>query len=378
MFELKVDKIELKVKRVELFHLRMPLVHYFETSFEKIHTRDCIIVKIFGNNEVGYGEVVASSTPFYSYETVETAWHVLKEFIIPIILNHELKTVEELAEKLAPIRGHNMAKAGVEEALFDIFAKLQNIPICKAIGGTREQIEVGVSIGIQDSIKHLIDRIEYFLTQGYRRIKVKIKPGWDIDVVKQIRKIFKSIPLMVDANCAYTLKDIDIFKCLDDFDLMMIEQPLTYDDMVDHARLQREIRTPICLDESINSFAAARTAIELGSCKIINIKAGRVGGLLNAKKIHDLCRENDIPVWCGGMLETGIGRAHNVALASLPNFVLPGDISGSHRYYQEDIIEPPIEVQKDGTIKVPKEPGLGFSVLDERINKFCLRKESFA
>jgi len=367
----------MKVNRVELFHIRMPLVHYFETSFEKTNARDCIIVKIFGTNEVGYGEVVVSSTPFYSYETVETAWHVLKEFIIPIILNHKLKTIEELAERLAPIRGHNMAKAGVEEALFDIFAKLQDIPMSKAIGGTRERIEVGVSIGIQDSVKHLIGRIEHFLAQGYRRIKVKIKPGWDIDVVKQIRKTFRSIPLMVDANCAYTLEDMDIFKSLDDFDLMMIEQPLAYDDMVDHAELQKEIRTPVCLDESINSFAAARTAIELGSCKIINIKAGRVGGLLNAKKVHDLCRENDIPVWCGGMLETGIGRAHNIALASLPNFVLPGDISDSRRYYEEDIIKPPIEVQKDGTIEVSKEVGLGFSVLDEMINKFCLRKESF-
>jgi O-succinylbenzoate synthase len=273
------------------------------------------------------------------------------------------------------VRGHNFAKAGVEMAVLDWFGKAQNQPIAKILGATRGEIPTGISLGIEDKLGDLLDRIERAVAKGYQRIKVKIKPRWDVDVLAEIRKRFPKIPLMADANSAYRLSDLPLLKKLDDFDLMMIEQPLDYDDYVDHAKLQKELKTPVCLDESVKSYEDGRRAIELGACRVINIKQGRVGGPYGAKMLHNVCKAKSIPVWCGGMLETGIGRAHNIALAALPNFTLPGDISASDRYYKEDLVDPPVVVTPQGTIKVSQGPGIGYNVVESRVAKVALRRE---
>lgn len=368
----------MRIERVELRLIELPLVEPFETSFGKETNRKAIIIALKSGGATGWGECVAGSGPWYSYETVKTAWHMLEDFIIPELLGRDLSGPEAVSEKLSRIRGHNMAKACVEMACWDLSAKLKEVSLSKFLGGTKEKIESGISIGIQKSITDLLNLIEWRLAQGYRRIKIKIKPGWDLEVVRQVREKFADIMLMADANSAYTLKDLALFKALDEFNLIMIEQPLDYDDIVDHARLQKEIRTPICLDESIKTTEDARKALELGSCKIINIKPGRVGGFCNAKRIHDLCRTRQIPVWCGGMLETGIGRAHNVALASLDGFTLPNDISASERYYKQDLVEPPFKLNADGTLNVPQGPGIGVEVLPDQLAKATLKRSSFA
>jgi O-succinylbenzoate synthase len=365
----------MRLERIELRLIRMSLVHPFETSFGRETERECIIVAVHGQGLVGWGECVAMVGPWYSYETTTTAWHVLRDFLIPSVLGQEIGEATEIVERFAPVRGHNMAKAGLEVAVWDLLAKEQGVSLAHLLGGPQDRIEVGVSIGIQDSLPALIERIAAFWEEGYRRVKIKIKPGWDRDVVAEVRRAFPDIPLMVDANSAYTLADVDLFKALDEYDLMMIEQPLGYDDIFDHARLQQQIETPICLDESIHSPEHARWALELGSCRVINIKAGRVGGLTQARRIHDLCQEWGVPVWCGGMLETGIGRAANVALASLPNFRLPGDLSASARYYAQDLIEPPFVLNSDGTMTVPQGPGIGVTVDGERLEEVTIRRE---
>jgi O-succinylbenzoate synthase len=358
----------MRIARIELRLLRLPLVHFFETSFGRSYDRAFLLVIVEGDGERGYGECVAEDQPYYSSETTETAWHVIRDFLAPRLLGVDLDHPREVFPRLKGIRGHNMAKAGIEMAAWDLYARLQGLPISQVIGGRRERIASGVSIGIQDSLDDLAVKIETELAAGYQRIKIKIKPGWDVDAVDMIRRRFGSIPLMVDANAAYTVADASHLGELDRHALMMIEQPLDYDDIADHARLQRTLSTPICLDESIKTVAAARDALDAGACRIINIKPGRVGGYAESIRLHDLCAERGIPVWHGGMLESGIGRAHNIHLSTLPNFTLPGDIAASERYYAPDLIDPPIRVDRDGTIAVPTGPGIGVTIVAERVD----------
>jgi O-succinylbenzoate synthase len=352
----------MRIERIELRHVKMILVSPFVTSMGTEYDEEHIIVRVDAEGVTGWGESVAEGTPFYSYETVPTAWHILKDFLMPSVLGKDLQSVDEAIAGYAKVRGHMMAKAGIEAALWDVFAKSKGISLSQMIGGTRRKIDVGVSIGIQDSVAGLIKKVEGYLAEGYKRIKIKIAPGLDLQFVDALRKEFPGMMLQVDANSAYTLEDIGIFKKMDDYGLVLIEQPLGYEDIFDHSKLQRELKTPICLDESIHSLDDTRAAIELDSCRVINIKPGRVGGFTESKLIHDYCAGMNIPVWCGGMLESGIGRAGNVALASLPNFTLPGDISASKRYYKEDIVEPEFLVNPDGTMDVPTKPGIGVEV----------------
>jgi o-succinylbenzoate synthase len=367
----------MKIERIELREVRMPLVHFFETSFGRTTDRRIVLVCVIAEGVEGWGEVTCGEAPFYSSETPETAWHVLRDFLIPWTLGLDWKKPSDLAERFQPIRGHRMAKAALENALWDIEAQQKGVPLARLIGGTRREIPCGVSIGIQNSIEELLSQIRRELRAGYQRIKVKIKPGWDMEILEKIRSEFPRVPLMVDANSAYTLQDAPRLKLLDRFDLMMIEQPLAWDDLIDHAKLQRELKTPICLDESIHSTDDARKAVEIGACRIINVKLGRVGGFTSALHIHDLCQSRNIPVWCGGMLESGVGRAHNIAMSALPGFNLPGDVSASARYWKQDIIDPEVTVTAKGTIVVPESPGLGYTPSLERIEKLAVQRESF-
>lgn len=367
----------MKIDRIELFLCRLPLVHFFETSFGRSYDRTFVLVRTEGTHEgtlqEGWGESVAEANPYYSSETTETVWHIIAGFIAPLIVGQHFDHPREVYPALRRIRGHNMAKAGVEMAIWDLYARLQGQPLAKVLGGTRGRIASGVSIGIQDSLDQLMGKIEKELAAGYQRIKIKIKPGWDIDAVEHVRATFGNIPLQVDANAAYSLNDAPLLARLDPHNLLLIEQPLDYDDVMDHAVLQAQITTPVCLDESIHTVRIARDAIAAKACKIINIKPGRVGGHQASIELHDLCAANGIAVWHGGMLESGIGRAHNIHLASLPNFSLPGDIAASRRYYQPDLIDPPIDIAADGTIPVPTGPGIGVNIVKERIEKATLR-----
>ena len=363
----------MKIEKVELFLCRLPLVHFFETSFGRSYDRTFVLVRVEGGGHEGWGESVAEANPYYSSETTDTVWHILEFFLVPLVNGQTFEHPRDVFPALRRVRGHNMAKAGIEMAVWDLYARSLGKPLSAVLGGTRSRIPSGVSIGIQDSLDQLVEKIDRELAAGYQRIKIKIKPGWDIDAVERVRARFGAIPLMVDANAAYTLQDQPHLARLDPYDLMMIEQPLDYDDVMDHATLQQGITTPICLDESIHTVRIARDAIEARACRIINIKPGRVGGHRASIELHDLCAAHDIPVWHGGMLESGIGRAHNIHLASLPNFRLPGDIAASKRYYQPDLIEPAIEVGADGTIAVPDGPGIGVNIVRDRVNQATLR-----
>jgi O-succinylbenzoate synthase len=356
-----------RIERLEMRAVRLPLVRFFETSFGRIDDRKFLIVRADGDGVSGYGECVADANPFYSAETTVTAWHIIQEFVAPLVLDREFAHPREMFDALAIIRGHNMAKAAVEMAAWDLFARQQGRPLAAVLGGSRPSIESGVSIGIQPTIDELLERVTVELAAGYRRIKIKIKPGWDVEPVRHIRARFDRVPLMVDANAAYTAADAGHLQVLDAFGLMMIEQPLGYDDVREHAALQRGLQTPICLDESLHSVRIAREAIDCDACRVINIKPGRVGGHQQAILLHDLAAAHDIPVWHGGMLESGIGRAHNIHLSTLPNFRLPGDVAASRRYFVPDLIDPPIDVASDGTIEVPAGPGIGVAVVDERL-----------
>ncbi len=367
----------MKIDRIELRELQMPLVHFFETSFGRTTTRRIVLVRVDADGLTGWGEVTAGEEPFYSYETPETAWHILRDFLIPWTLGKSWAAPGDVAARFRPIRGHNMAKAALENSLWDIAAQQQNLPLARLLGGTLADIPCGVSIGIQNSVETLLEKIEHEVAAGYQRVKVKIKPGWDVSVLEAIRGRFPRVPLMADANSAYSLADTAHLKEFDRFYLMMIEQPLGWDDLLDHAKLQREISTPICLDESIHSADDARKALQIGAGKIINIKLGRVGGFTAAREVHEVCRARRVPVWCGGMLESGIGRAHNIALSTLAGFTLPGDVSASQRYWTEDIIEPEVTVSAQGTIHVPQVAGLGFTPKLDRIEKLTVRKERF-
>ena len=352
----------LAIEQVEIRTVRLPLNEPFETSFGRIDSRLIFLVAVKGGGETGWGEVVAAEEPLYSYETVGTAMHVIRDYLAPSLLAEPVRDLSDLATRLAPFRGHNMAKAGLELAYMDLLARLKCQSLSQLIGATRERIPVGVSLGIQPTLDHLLERVDRYLGWGYQRIKLKIKPGWDIGIVREVRRRHPDILLSVDANAAYTLVDYQHLKELDEFGLLMIEQPLEYDDLMDHAQLQAGLETAICLDESITGIRRAQQALDLGSCRIINIKIGRVGGYSQALGIHNVCHAKGIPVWCGGMLESGIGRAHNIALASLPGFVLPGDISASSRYFARDLIVPEVTVSADGTVAAPRAPGLGFDV----------------
>ncbi len=365
------------IDRVELRQLRMPLVAPFETSFGVETEEDHIIIRVDAEGLVGWGECVASRDPFYSYETNQTAWHILRDYLIPSILGHDVAGIDDAIDGWGRIRGHNMAKAGFESALWDLFAKAEGISLSKMLGGTRERISVGVSVGIQSSPGALVERVERYLRDGYARVKLKIAPGRDFEFVRAVRTAFPKLLLQVDANSAYALSDVELFRSMDDLDLLLIEQPLSNDDIYQHSKLQRLVKTAICLDESIHGADDARAALELGSCRIINIKPGRVGGYRESKRIHDLCASFNVPVWHGGMLETGIGRAGNVAMASLPNFSLPGDISASKRYYMQDLVEPEFEVAADGTMAVPTRTGIGVDVMQDRLVKVTERREEF-
>jgi O-succinylbenzoate synthase len=362
-----------RIDTIELFLCRLPLVHFFETSFGRSYDRTFVLVRVEGDGHEGWGESVAEANPYYSSETTETVWHIVAGFIAPLVIGQAFEHPRDVFPALARVRGHNMAKAGVEMAAWDLYAKTIGQPLSRVLGGTRARIASGVSIGIQDSFDQLLEKVDRELAAGYQRIKIKIKPGWDLDAVERVRAKFPKVPLMVDANAAYHLTDAAHLARLDPYDLMMIEQPLDYDDVMDHAALQEAITTPICLDESIHTVRIARDAIDAKACRIINIKPGRVGGHAASIALHDLCAAHGIPVWHGGMLESGIGRAHNIHLASLPNFTLPGDIAASKRYYQPDLIEPAIDVAPDGTIAVPDGPGIGVHIVRERVAQATLR-----
>jgi O-succinylbenzoate synthase len=367
----------MNIDSITLHRIRMPLLAPFTTSFATEIDRPCLIVEVSANGVVGYGECVAGDGPWYSYETIGTAQHVLTEWLAPRLLATEISDPNEVWDRFAPIRGHNMAKAALEMACWDLFAKAQGVPLARLLGGERDRVKVGVSVGIQDSPATLVRVVTGFLDEGYGRIKLKIEPGHDVAFTRAVREAYPDILLQVDANSAYTLETATAFRDMDDLDLLLIEQPLSNDDIVDHAALQRELRTPICLDESIHSPEDARHAFELGSCRIINIKPGRVGGHRRSREIHDFCRSREAPVWCGGMLETNIGRAHNVALASLPGFTLPGDISASARYYARDIARPDFVLNDDSTITVPDGPGIGVELDREALRSFCDWSQTF-
>lgn len=365
------------IKKVTLFHTKMELITPFETSLGVEKFEEHIIVKIDSEGLSGWGECVVEPAPSYSPETVKTAWHILSDFLIPAILNKNISTVKDYLDQIIWMRGNRMAKAGIEAALWDLFAKSKQISLSKLLGGTQNKIIVGVSVGIKPDVKTLMDEIGGFLNEGYRRIKLKIAPGRDLKFVRAVRKEYPDILFQVDANSAYELKHLDLLKQLDDYNLLLIEQPLGYEDIFNHSKLQRELKTPICLDESIRSLADSQAAIESGSCKNINIKPGRVGGYTESIAIHDYCASKNIPVWHGGMDESGIGRAGNIALASLPNFILPADLSASNRYYKEDIAEPLFVLNIDGTINVPLGAGIGVEVDLKRLNKVAVFKEEF-
>ena len=354
--------------------LRLPLVRFFETSFGRVYDRTFLLVRLDGGGLTAWGECVADNDPYYSAETVETAWHIISAFLAPLVLGVEFSHPRDVFPALRRVRGHHMAKAAIEMAAWDLYAKQAGMPLSVALGGTRTRVAAGVSIGIQDSLDQLTDRVAAELAEGYQRVKIKVKPGWDLAAAAAVRRRFGQVPLMVDANAAYGLEDAAHLARLDEFDLMMIEQPLDYDDIADHAALQRRLATPLCLDESIHSVRRGREAIEAGACRIINIKPGRVGGHGESVRLHDLCASRGIPVWHGGMLESGIGRAHNLHLSSLPNFSLPGDVAASRRYYEPDLIDPPIDVAPDGTIGVPTGPGIGVHVVSERVERATIRR----
>ncbi|MBK5109254.1 MAG: o-succinylbenzoate synthase [Anaerolineales bacterium] len=368
----------MRISRVTLYHLRMPMQSAFKTSFGSTMERECILLEASSEGLVGYGECVADRDPGYSYETAGTAWHVLNDFLIPEILNTNLDSALELQKKIAHIRGHPMAKAGLEMVLWDLIGKRDGRSLQDLIGGVGDSVQVGVSVGIQEDQKTLVDVVEGYLRNGYERVKLKIMPGRDVEDVSAVRHAFPDLMLQVDANSAYDLESARALFPMDEMDLLLIEQPLAEDDLWDHRQLQKKFTTPICLDESIGSERHARQALEMKACKVINIKPGRVGGLSQGIAIHDLCYQASIPVWCGGMLETGIGRAANLAIASLPGFIFPGDISATERYYAEDITNEIFELNPGSSINVPNEPGLGVSVNSKALEKFTVRKITFS
>jgi O-succinylbenzoate synthase len=362
------------IEAITLRELQMPLVHFFETSFGRTTDRRVLLVELHADDVTGWGECVAGEHPYYSEESIDTAWYATQQELAPMLLGQSIERGRDVPPRLLRVKGHRMAKAALENAVWDAEAQLKRVPLWKLLGGTRSEIACGVSLGIQDSPEQLLDKVEAELAAGYQRIKVKCKPGWDVKIFERIRNRWPQILLSCDANSAYTLADAEHLKGFDRFNLLMIEQPLWNDDFYFHAVLQRQLKTRICLDEAIVHARSAQAAIELKSCGIINIKVGRVGGLTEAIAVHDVAQRNSIPVWCGGMLESGVGRAHNVALSTLPNFSLPGDVSASKRYWKEDIIEPEVTVTSKGTISVSNDPGRGYPVREDLIDRLTVRR----
>jgi o-succinylbenzoate synthase len=367
----------MKIEAITLREIHMPLVHFFETSFGRIYSRRILLVTVHCEGIDGWGECVVGEDPFYSSEWIESAWPTLSSYLIPMLLGKRMDSARECPALLSKVTGHRMSKGGLENALWEAETLQKRQPLWKLLGGTRKEIPCGVSIGIQDSIEQLLEKTQTELAAGYRRIKVKVKPGWDLNVLERIRSRWADITLSCDANSAYTLDQVEHLRKFDQFNLLMIEQPLWNDDIYNHTRLQKELRTAICLDESIINARSAVFAVEAGACRIINIKVGRVGGFSEALKVHDVCQSHKIPVWCGGMLETGIGRGHNIALSTLQNFSLPGDVSASKRYWKEDIIEPEVEVSSQGMIAISDKPGTGYRLKTDLIEKLTVRKETF-
>jgi O-succinylbenzoate synthase len=367
----------MNIARIELREIRLRLVHFFETSFGRTIERRIMLVRVEDRDGAeGWGECTAGEGPFYCEEWIDSAWEAASDFLAPMTLGQEVESAAGVGDLMRRARGNRMAKGAIETACWDLESKRAGVPLWRHLGGVREEIPCGVSIGIQDSHEALLEKIERELASGYQRIKIKIKPGWDREVVERVRSRYPDIALMVDANSAYTLDDAPLLRALDEHDLLMIEQPLAFDDMLDHAELQKQIKTPVCLDESIRSAEDARKAIALGACRIINVKLGRVGGHAEARRVEKVCRESGVPVWCGGMLESGIGRAHNIAMATLEGFTLPGDVSASARYWAEDIIEPHVTITPAGTIRAPDTPGIGFEVVRERVEALTVRAET--
>lgn len=367
----------MKIDAITLYHIQMPYVTPFQTSRWVEFDRECVIVKLQAAGLTAWGECVASKNCAYSYETVKTNWLILEEFILPAVFKSPIDSVEDYRVAIESVNGHNMAKAGIEMALWDVFAQRAGVSVQRFLGGSGNRVKVGVSVGIQQSPEKLVKAVEGYVAEGYQRVKLKIKPGRDVTEAAAVRQAFPNLLLQVDGNSVYRLDDAEHLKELDQFDLLLIEQPLAHDDIFDHAKLQPQLKTAVCLDESITSAEHARWALEMSACRIINIKPGRVSGMHEGKRIHDYCHARGVPVWMGGMLETGIGRAANVALASLPGFTLPGDISASARYYAEDLIDPAFTLNADSTLSVPQGVGLGVQVREDVLKKVTLRQETF-
>jgi O-succinylbenzoate synthase len=367
----------MKLQRVEVRHIQLPLRRPFETSFGTTTHKEFLLVGVTADGVTGYGECVADFDPYYLPETNQTVLHILRDFLVPLAFGLEIAHPRELPVAFARVRGHEMAKAALEMAVWDLYARREGVPLYKALGGRGGTIPTGVSIGLQPTTGALMERVEEEVAAGYRRVKIKIKPGHDRELVEAVRARFPDLPLMVDANSAYALSDAGLFRAMDRHSLMMIEQPLSWDDMVDHAALQRQLRTPVCLDESIHSGEDARRALALRACRVINIKAGRVGGFGGSLAVHDVCRAASVPVWCGGMLESGIGRLANVHLQTLPGFTLPGDTSASARYFEEDLVDPPVVVSPSGTVDVPEGPGIGHAIVWPRVDKATTFREEW-
>ena len=366
----------MKIEAITLREQHIPLVHFFETSFGRTYDRRVLLVTLHSDGPEGWGECVAGESPYYSEEYIDGAWDVIVRHLGPLLLGKSVQAGREVPALLARVREHRMAKAALENAAWDAEALEKEVPLWKLLGGSRSEITCGVSIGIQDSHDQLMDKIETELAAGYQRIKLKVKPGWDVDVLEKVRARWPSILLSCDANSAYTLADLDHLKTFDRFKLLMIEQPLWNDDFYLHARLQKSLETAICLDEAIRSSRDAEAALELGACRIVNIKVGRIGGFTDAIAVHDVAQRFGVPVWCGGMLESGIGRSHNVALSTLANFKLPGDVSASRRYWKEDIIEPEVTVSTQGTIAVTDSPGRGYELRPDLVEKLTVRQQT--
>jgi o-succinylbenzoate synthase len=367
----------MKIESITLRELEMRLKWPFETSFGVTQKRRVLLVEMIADGVTGWGEVTTGEAPYYNYETTDTAWLVISEFVAPLLIGKELSTASDVPLLINRIRGHQMAKAGVENALWDIEAQQKNLSLSKLLTGVREEIPCGVSLGIRESPQSLVEKVGEELSKGYQRVKMKIKPGKDLDFVAAVRKQFPRAMLSVDANSAYSLNDVDHLRKFDDYNLLMMEQPLQWDDIYSHAKLQKHIKTALCLDECISHARHAEAAIELDACRIINIKVGRVGGHTESRRVHDISSEHSIPVWCGGMLESGIGRAHNIAISTLPNFTLPGDVSASKRYWEEDIIDPEVEITPRGTIRVPHASGIGYTVKREFVEHLTVKKQTW-
>jgi O-succinylbenzoate synthase len=363
----------MKIKSAEIIHIVLPMKFSFVTGFGEVKERDAVLVKLTSTDGlVGWGESAALAAPVYLEETVQTCIHMLKDFILPRLKDREL-SIEEFVSEIAFIRGNNLAKHGAETAMWGVESLLKNMSVSGLIGGSRKSVPVGESVGMTETIGQLMGVVDKRLSEGYQRIKLKIKPGHDYDYVKSVRDAYPKIEIMVDGNSSYKLSQISDLKRLDELSLMMIEQPLGYDDIIDHAKLQKELKTPICLDESIITAEDARKAIEIGACKIINVKPGRVGGLIETMKINEIAKKAGVKLWCGGMLETGVGKAYNLAAGSLSEFSLPADIVPTSTFFREDITSPDLIVKKDGTIDVPSLSGLGYEVIEANINKYKIQ-----